>query len=303
MIIAGLLFDFFLLICLILYIIKQRKIINDIISALQRFLEDGEVDENYYEDNSLSDVYFLLKRISDRNKYLIDNSNCEKESIKQNISNMSHQLKTPLADILLYEELLDDESLQEFEKKQVKERLIKQTKKIQWIMESIIKCTQLEKDAVKFSVSKIPLIDTLISAINSVAGKAESKKIEFVLNEIEEDIFVVHNKKWTAEVFENIFENAIKYSPMGSQITIQIEKMDAFTKILVRDSGIGIRKNEQEKIFKRFYRSKDVENQEGSGLGLYLCRLILENEKGGISVKSKFGQGCEFCVMLRNDFD
>ena len=125
MIIAGLLFDFFLLICLILYIIKQGKIINDIISALQRFLEDGEVDENYYEDNSLSDVYFLLKRISDRNKYLIDNSNCEKESIKQNISNMSHQLKTPLADILLYEELLDDESLQEFEKKQVKERLIK----------------------------------------------------------------------------------------------------------------------------------------------------------------------------------
>ena len=285
---------------LVLYIRYTHIKQEDIIEVLKGILRGESFKRDFYRDNRISEIYFLLKKINDRSMYLINVSDSEKDCIKQNISNMSHQLKTPLADVILYEELLDKEQLGKKEKESVKHRLKKQTCKIKWIMESIIKCTQLEEEAIRFDIASLPLFDTLIYAIDSVAGKANQKNIEFELHDFDEGIQVVHNKKWTAEVFENIFENAIKYSPENSQIDIKTEKMDAYTKIMIRDYGIGIRTAEQEKIFKRFYRSKDVENMEGSGLGLYLCRLILENEKGSITVKSQYGKGSEFCVMLKN---
>lgn len=109
-----------------------------------------------------------------------------------------------------------------------------------------------------------------------------------------------HHIKWTREVFVNILENSIKYSPEHSLIEIGIEKLDTYTKIFFKDEGIGIREEEYVKIFQRFYRSKDVENEEGSGIGLYLCRLILEMEKGNIVVKSQYGKGSVFEVYLLN---
>ena len=134
----------------------------------------------------------------------------------------------------------------------------------------------------------------------SVALKAANKDIEIIATEEISDVKVYHNFKWTREVFENILENAIKYSPCKSIIKISIEQLETYTKISIEDSGIGIRDEEYVKIFQRFYRSKDVENAEGSGIGLYLCRLILENEKGSITVKSQYGKGSVFSVFLLN---
>ena len=146
-----------------------------------------------------------------------------------------------------------------------------------------------------------PIRNTIMQAMDSVALKAANKDIEIIATEEISDVKVYHNFKWTREVFENILENAIKYSPCKSIIKISIEQLETYTKISIEDSGIGIRDEEYVKIFQRFYRSKDVENAEGSGIGLYLCRLILENEKGSITVKSQYGKGSVFSVFLLNE--
>ena len=114
------------------------------------------------------------------------------------------------------------------------------------------------------------------------------------------DCLLEHNPKWTAEVFVNILENAVKYSESGSQIEIQVRPLELFTEIRFRDLWIGIRKEEQNRIFQRFYRSRDVENREGSGIGLYLSRMILDKEKGYMTVASEYGRGSCISVFLQN---
>mgnify|MGYP001080122484 FL=1 len=99
----------------------------------------------------------------------------------------------------------------------------------------------------------------------------------------------------------NILENAIKYSPENSRIEITVNKMELYTRITISDEGIGIPEKEYHLIFQRFYRGKEVEQQEGSGLGLYLAQLILQQEKGYITVSSKPGQGSSFHIFLPNE--
>lgn len=109
-----------------------------------------------------------------------------------------------------------------------------------------------------------------------------------------------HNRKWTVEVFVNLLENAIKYTDKGGAISIRVKPYELYTEIQFSDNGRGIRKEELTDIFKRFYRSPEVENMEGSGIGLYLSNLILEKEKGYITATSEYGKGSSFSVFLQN---
>ncbi len=115
-----------------------------------------------------------------------------------------------------------------------------------------------------------------------------------------QDFNLIHNPKWTAEALANILENAIKYSPRHSRIHVSVTRLDLYTKITIADEGIGISEKEYNLIFKRFYRSGMVEQQEGSGLGLYLAQLIVLQEKGYITVASRVGQGSRFSLFLLN---
>ena len=115
-----------------------------------------------------------------------------------------------------------------------------------------------------------------------------------------EDRLLYHNRKWTAEVFVNLLENAVKYTDRGGTISICVKSYDLYTEIQIADNGRGIRQEEMTDIFKRFYRSPEVENMEGSGIGLYLSNLILEKEKGYMTVDSEYGNGSCFSVFLQN---
>ena len=111
---------------------------------------------------------------------------------------------------------------------------------------------------------------------------------------------IYHNLKWTVEVFVNLLENAIKYAEPGGAIRIQVRPYELYTEIQIADTGRGIRQEELTDIFKRFYRSPEVENMEGSGIGLYLSNLILEKEKGYITCVFVYGKGSFFSVFLQN---
>ncbi len=295
------------IVCIVLLIILWKQNYNtkkekkEVISKIQNILEGKQNEYQCYEETELSEISYMLKSLEASVLSKQEKALKEKESLKYMISNLSHQLKTPLSSVKMYQEFLANETLSKDQQKKFQKKLKNQIDKIEWILESIIKCTRLEEGIISFTADMYPIHETIIQAMDSVALKAANKDIDVISTEEISEVEVYHNFKWTREVFENILENAIKYSPCHSVIKISIEQLETYTKISFEDNGIGIREDEYSKIFQRFYRSKDVENAEGSGIGLYLCRLILENEKGNIVVKSQYGKGSIFSVYLLNN--
>lgn len=240
-----------------------------------------------------------ILRVEDKMNLEIGQAVEEREKIKMLIADMSHQLKTPLANVMMYGEILKDMSLDDTKGEVFQGKLKEQTEKIAWIMNSLFKMTQLEEGFLEFDICEHDIQDTILRAVNDIYEKALARNVEIQIADLEENT-VIHNEKWTAEVLENLLENAVKYSAKGSKILVAMERQTIYTQIKIIDSGIGIDTKEQLDIFKRFYRSKDVENFEGTGIGLYLSRLIVEREKGYITVESTKGKGSCFSVFLPN---
>ena len=178
-------------------------------------------------------------------------------------------------------------------------KMRQQSEKIDWILQSLFKMVNLEQGAVVFEAGPLPVKATILDAVTAVWDRADGRNISIVTEPFADRI-LWHNRKWTAEVLVNILENAVKYTSPGGSITIRVRSTEMYTEIAVQDTGRGIRPEELTEIFKRFYRSRDVENLEGSGIGLYLSRLILEREKGYLTASSVPGEGSTFSVFLQN---
>ena len=285
-------------ILLFLFVIRNRRICSKINRILERLIEGRKLDDIPFHENELSLFYHQIKMISHKLYFEIGNADLEKEQIKQLISNISHQLKTPLANVMMYEELLDSKDLTPAQQSDFLHRLKTQTEKIDWLLESLFKMSRLEQNVIEFDVKKAGIRETLRNAVGAVYEKAEAKNIDIHVMEFE-DIMLLHNPKWNLEVFVNLLENAIKYSDFGL-IEISFEQLETYSIIHIKDNGIGISKEDLPHIFERFYRSKKVEQTEGSGIGLYLSKMILEKERGYLTVRSEPGKGSIFSVFLQN---
>ncbi len=266
---------------------------------LDEILDGEPISQSDIREGEISVLASKAKRVKEKVDLGISTAEEEKEQVKSLISNMSHQLKTPLAGLMMYREMLEDEGLDEETRKRFLGKMKGQSEKIDWILKSLFKMVNLEQGAVVFEAEALPVRDTILDAVAASLDKADRRGIE-ILTEPFEDRLLWHNRKWTAEVLVNLLENGVKYTEPGGCITISVNPMEMYTEIAVRDTGRGIRKEELNEIFKRFYRSRDVENIEGSGIGLYLSRLILEQEKGYMTAESELGEGSKFSVFLQN---
>lgn len=292
----------FIVCTMVIYIIitkKKQNRYDELSLMLNQILEGKEVTYSDTKDTRLSKISHQVKKVKDMVEIEVEQSKLEKEAIKSLISNMSHQLKTPLSNITIYCELLENMNISTSQKKEFLQKMKNETFKIDWLLQSLFKMTKLEDGVIKFEVEELLIKDTILQSISTVFNKAEAKEIRINLEPFS-DIKLIHNKKWTTEAIVNVLENAIKYSPSNSIITVSVIKMELYTKITIKDEGIGIDNKELNDVFKRFYRSKNVENQNGTGIGLYLARLILEKENGNIIVESKLGSGSCFSIFLQN---
>ena len=278
---------------------RNRKMYRIIDRMLDEILDGEPVSQSDIREGEISALAAKAKRIQEKVDSGIIRAEEEKEQVKSLISNMSHQLKTPLAGLMMYREMLEDEGLDVETRRRFLEKMKGQSEKIDWILQSLFKMVNLEQGAVVFEAEALPVRDTILDAVTASLDKADRREIEILTEPFEERI-LWHNRKWTAEVLVNLLENAVKYTEPGGRITISVRPMEMYTEIAVSDTGRGIRQEELTEIFKRFYRSRDVENIEGSGIGLYLSRLILEHEKGYITAASVPGEGSTFSVFLQN---
>ena len=221
--------------------------------------------------------------------------NSEKETIKSLISDISHQTKTPISNILLYSELLCDSPELSENSKKLAGHIKAQTEKLNFLIGSLVKISRLENGIVSLS-PKENSIAKLFSSLD-FQNKAKSKGIDL---RIESNIKMTafFDFKWTAEAISNIIDNAIKYTPNGGKVTVTAVPYEMFVKIDVEDNGIGIGEEDYPKIFARFYRSQKISDEQGVGIGLYLAREIISRQGGYIKVTSAENKGSVFSVFI-----
>ncbi len=250
------------------------------------------------ESRLISDMRQLLSRAAWRENEAVRG----RRQVTRLLSDLSHQLKTPLANIILDIDLLGSDAghMDDRQKQEFLSHARAQASTMQWLMQSLLKASRLEEGILRFQAENTGIKPTIAKAVGAVYAQASGKKIEIAVKEAA-DAVLYHNPKWTAEAMANVLENAVKYSPEGSHIMISMEKMDLYTRITVQDQGPGIPETEYNKIFQRFYRGKQARESEGSGLGLYLSQLILQSEQGYLTVDSKLNQGSSFHFFLLNE--
>ena len=183
------------------------------------------------------------------------------------------------------------------EEKMLAGQIVRQTEKLQFLLQSLVKMSRLETGILELSPADGEIAPMIRETAASLQKRAEAKNICLDC-ELEERVRCRFDRKWTSEALGNIIDNAVKYSPEESRITIRIRKYEFYACIEVEDQGPGIAEEERAQIFGRFYRGKQMRQEEGVGIGLYLAREILEKEEGYIKVSSADGTGSRFSIYL-----
>ena len=275
------------------YCDEISNILNQIIS------KKTVLDSPYKCDSRLSKLLHQANKITEIAGLDYQNAKEENEAVKRLISDLSHQLKTPLSNVMMYSDLVEACSGNHEKQQECIKRLKQETGKMDWLLNDLFKMTRLETGVIDFQTEGLLIKETIMQSISAVFLKASEKQILIEIKDFE-DRKMVHNRKWTVESFTNILENAIKYSQAGTTITVNLEERELYSCIHFKDQGIGIEPSDYTNIFKRFYRGDKVKDCEGTGIGLYLARLITTKEGGNITVKSELGRGSCFSVFLQN---
>ncbi|MCB2338829.1 sensor histidine kinase [Clostridium estertheticum] len=299
-------FAYFIVVILLVYIFitvlgkKVTRSIKTIDDIMDNAISGKKNMYTGYEEDIFSAFEGKIYRFIAMSKFATDEIENERNKIKSLISDISHQTKTPVANIMLYSELMLDGHKLNQEQKELASGIKLQSEKLRWLIESLVKMSRLETGIIS-SVNKtlMPVFQTISTSIGTIFSYAEKKNIQIKVC-CDESIKAYHDVKWTSEAFVNILENAIKYTPEWGEIDIIVIRYEMFTRIDIKDTGIGINEGELNFIFKRFYRSVDVAQYDGVGIGLYLTREIISSEGGYIKVKSKLNKGSVFSVFLPN---
>ena len=211
-----------------------------------------------------------LYQIMQENRRRVDE---ERQELQTLVSDISHQVKTPVSNLKMATDTLLEKPMTEAERIDFIRGIRSQTDKLG------------------------RLFDTVAQAMSGIVYAAEKKGIA-VSVDCPEDLTVFHDSKWTSEALFNLLDNAVKYTPAGGKIAVSVVLWEMYVEIKVTDTGKGISESNQAAIFRRFYREEEVHEQQGVGIGLYLAREIVTRQGGYIKVVSEPGKGSEFSIML-----
>lgn len=273
-------------------VLRMRQMLD---AAIDGTFTESKFDESLYSavENKLSE-YLNASEISARRTAM------EKDRIKALIADISHQTKTPISNILIYTELLKEQELPD-EARQSVALLESQAQKLNFLIASLVKLSRLETGIIVLHPREDYVTGLLEEAYKQFHYKAEEKGLYLRMETQDiQEIKAVFDEKWTKEALGNVIDNAVKYTRTGG-VTVTVKPYEMFVGIEVADTGMGISEEEQARIFGRFYRTVEVSNEEGVGIGLYLTRQILQLEGGYIKVVSEPGKGAKFTLYLPRD--
>lgn len=260
---------------------------------------DGGFGEESFDESAPSALESRMARFLNGSARSLRGVQRQRESIQRLLSDISHQTKTPLANLRLYSSLLMEEELTPRQREQA-QVIFQQSEKLSFLIETLVKLSRLETDVLAVTPKSQPLSPLLERAASQAKAAAEQKGIalQVQLYPQQAEMKALYDLRWTAEALGNLLDNAVKYTPPGGCIQVSATQYELFCRIDVRDNGIGIAEEEQAQIFGRFYRGRQVREQEGLGIGLYLAREIAQKQGGYLKLSSRPGQGSTFSLYL-----
>jgi signal transduction histidine kinase len=277
---------------------RLSRFTNDLCQTMDSMISGGQEPARAEDRETIfARISYRLSRlynILQENRRRVDE---ERRELQTLVSDISHQVKTPVANLKMVTDTLLAKPVTEQERREFLQGIRSQTDKLEFLVQSMGKASRLETGAVTLEKKDVPLLDTLAQAMSGIVYGAEQKGISVEV-QCPEDLRVSHDSKWTAEALFNLLDNAVKYTPAGGKISVSVEQWEMYVKLDVTDTGKGIPESRQAAIFRRFYREEEVHDQPGVGIGLYLAREIVTRQGGYIQVASKPGRGSTFSVFL-----
>lgn len=255
----------------------------------------GEIQNTVYDESMDAAVAERLNRVVQISGMHQEKAESERDTIKSLISDVSHQVRTPLTNIMLYVGLLQEQDLDRSTMLLV-DKIQKQSMKLDFFMKELVKSSYAEQEMISIHPEMTGVEEIINTACQMVELAALKKRIDIVTEVTEAPCYA--DKKWTTEAIGNVLDNAVKYSPEDSQVKVSMIPYESFICIQIADQGIGIREEEQGMVFERFYRSKDVSSEPGFGIGLYLVREVLVKQGGYVKIKSEIGKGTTVQLYL-----
>ena len=259
--------------------IQVRKTMTDVEVIIEGLLAFDQKTFSEVEETRLSRLAAKAAQIQQRMRLESSAIHQEKETLQSLITEISHQMKTPLANISMDIDLLQEMPMTAAERHEFLGRARLSCDKLNWMTDSLINIARLETGAIELKPQPLPLMPTLEKAVCEVQSLAAKKQIE-IHTAFFDDQPVLHDPRWTGEAIVNLLDNAIKYSEPGSPVQIRVERLPMFTKISVINPGTALLEEDLNQIFRRFVRGKNAADQQGAGIGLYLVRLIQEKQGG-----------------------
>lgn len=278
------------------YFRKQNELLEQAVSQINAFL-DGDVNSRIHCDNE-GELYRLFHSINSLAAVLnahADNELREKEFLKNTISDISHQLKTPLAALNIYNGLLQDEDVEPSSVKEFADLSEQELDRIETLVQSLLKIAKLDAGSIVIEKDTENVADMMWDIELHFAYRARQEQKEIVLSG-SDNVSLLCDRDWLSEAIDNIVKNALDHTENGDTIHIEWRALPSAVQIVVKDNGCGIHPEDLHHIFKRFYRSRFSKDTQGIGLGLPLAKAIIEAHDGAIEVDSELGIGTSFTM-------
>ena len=278
------------------YFSRQNKVMEQAVAQINAYLA-GDVNARIECDNE-GELYRLFHSVNSLAAVLnahADNELREKEFLKNTISDISHQLKTPLAALNIYNGLLQDEAEASSTVKEFATLSEQELDRIEMLVQNLLKITKLDAGSIVIEKTKENVADMMRDIELHFAYRARQEQKKIVLSG-SDNVLLLCDRDWLIEAIDNIVKNALDHTEKGDTVRIEWKALSSAVQIAVKDNGCGIHPEDLHHIFKRFYRSRFSKDKQGIGLGLPLAKAIVEAHNGTIEVDSELGIGTTFTM-------
>ena len=277
-------------------VVRGKKLLMRLDEMLDEAIA-GRFQCETYDESLLSKVESKMIRFIEQSRLRQEQIEDERGRVRSLIGDISHQTKTPLANIALYAQLLAEQDLTD-EQARLTGQIATSSDKLNFLIQSLVKTSRLESGVIRIEPKPGRVAELIATAVAESESLAAEKGIELASALSDDPALALFDPRWCAEALFNIMDNAVKYTPENGRVSITMVEYEMFVRIDVADTGCGIREEDLPKVFGRFWRAEESVESPGVGIGLYLAREIIIACGGYIKVSSVVGQGSTFSVFL-----